>query len=101
MRVLVTGARMWYAINTIRLLARSGHEVFAADSSRLSGGLYSRYLKGKFIYPSVGENSSAFVESVIEKIEELKIDVLCPTFEEGFVFSKYIGRLEGRVNVLV
>ncbi|MBN2218909.1 MAG: ATP-grasp domain-containing protein [Kosmotogaceae bacterium] len=101
MRVLVTGARMWYAINTIRLLARSGHEVFAADSSRFSGGLYSRYLKGKFIYPSVGENSNAFVESVTEKIEELKIDVLCPTFEEGFVFSKYIGMLEGRVNVLV
>lgn len=101
MRVLVTGARMWYAINTIRLLAEGGHEVFAADSNKLSGGLYSRHLKGKFIYPSVSENGEAFVRFVMEKIEEMEIDVLCPTFEEGFVFSKHSDLLQGRVKMIV
>ncbi|HDP77088.1 MAG TPA: ATP-grasp domain-containing protein [Mesotoga infera] len=101
MRVLVTGARMWYAINTIRLLAQGGYEVFAADSKKLSGGLYSRYLKGKFIYPSVSENGRAFVRCLMEKIEELEIGVLFPTFEEGFVLSKHSDLLEGRVKIIV
>jgi len=101
LRVLVTGARMWYAINTIRILAKGGHEVFAADSRKLSAGLYSRYLKGKFVYPSVSENGEAFVRCVLEKIEEMEIDVLCPTFEEGFVLSKHSDLLQGRVKMMI
>ncbi|HPM95425.1 MAG TPA: ATP-grasp domain-containing protein [Mesotoga sp.] len=101
MRVLVTGARMWYALNSIRLLARQGHEVFAADSGKVSGGLYSRYLKGKFIYPPVSEKSDEFIECLLKKIEELKIDLLFPTFEEGFVISRFMHKFEGRVRVIV
>ncbi|HAY98522.1 MAG TPA: ATP-utilizing protein [Mesotoga sp.] len=101
MRVLITGARMWYAINAIRLLARNGHDVFAADSSKFSGGLYSRYLKGKFVYPSVSDDSEGFINEILEKTDEMKIDVIFPTFEEGFVISKYLHLFEGRVKVLV
>ena len=101
MRILVTGARMWYALNSIRLLARDGHEVFAADSGKISGGLYSRYLKGKFIYPPVSEKSDEFIDCLLAKIEELKIDILYPTFEEGFVISRYIDRFRGHVKVIL
>lgn len=101
MRVLVTGARLWYALNSVRLLAREGHEVFAADSSKISGGLYSKYLKGKFIYPAVSGKSDEFINCLLKKIEELDIDVLYPTFEEGFVISRFINRFQGRVKVML
>ena len=67
MKLLVAGARMWYAINTIRFWLEASW-VFAADSSRLSGVFTPDISKGgiHLILQSV-RIAKAFVESVIER----------------------------------
>ncbi|ACR80449.1 protein of unknown function DUF201 [Kosmotoga olearia TBF 19.5.1] len=100
-RVLVTCARMMYALNTIRLLHKEGHEVYAADSVKSAGGLYSRYVKKSFIYPYVSRQSEEFINFILKIVEEHKIDVLLPGFEDAFVISYYKDRFEGKVKLLV
>jgi len=92
---------MMYALNTIRLLHKEGHEVYAADSVKSAGGLYSRYVKTSFIYPYVSEQSEEFIDFLLKIVEEHKIDVIIPGFEDAFVISYYKDRFEGKVKLLV
>ena len=48
MRVLITSSRMPFALDVIRKLGESGHEVFACDSYAASPGSHSRYLTDHF-----------------------------------------------------
>jgi len=100
-KILITGARMWYAYNCINILHRDGHELYVADSSRLSMGLYSKYIKKKFIYPDISEKSEKFIEKILTIIEEHEIEYLLPVFEETHVLSYYKNKLEGKVKVIL
>jgi len=100
-KILITGARMWYAYNCINILHRDGHELYVADSSRLSMGLYSKYIKKKFIYPDISEKSEEFIEKILTIIEEHEIEYLLPVFEETHVLSYYKNKLEGKVKVIL
>ena len=100
-KILITGARLWYAYNSINLLSRDGHEFYIAGSSRLSMALYSKYIKKRFIYPDISEKSEEFIEKILAIIEEYKIDYLLPIFEETYVLSYYIDRLKDKINLMI
>ncbi len=100
-KILVTGVRMWYGFNTIRILSNQGHEVYAAESSRLSMGLYSKYIKKRYFYPDISADSKGFIDKIIEIVEENEIDYLIPVFEETYVLSYYKEALKDKVKILV
>lgn len=100
-RVLVTNARMWYSLNTIRILSRHGHEVYAVDSSRNSGGLYSRYTKERFLTPCLTKRPREYMESIVDIVESRGIEIIVPPYEEVFVLSYYRYMLPDKVKILL
>ncbi|AKI98297.1 hypothetical protein IX53_05980 [Kosmotoga pacifica] len=92
---------MMYSLDTIRILHRDGHEVYAADSVRMSAGLYSRYVKKYFIHPPISEKSDEFIDFLLKVVDEYKIDVIIPGFEDAFVMSYYLDRFEGKAKLLL
>ena len=93
MRVLVTSARMPFALGMIRKLAEEGHEVYATDDYAWSPGSHSRYLAGHFVTPSPRDDTGAFIGEVERLARENSIDVLVPAFEEVFYLSTQWERL--------
>jgi len=100
-KILITGVRMWYAYNSLRILSKAGHEVYVAESSKMSMGLYSKYIKKSFIYPDISKNSEQFIEKILDIIEEYKIEYVLPVFEETYVLSYFKNKLKGKVNIMV
>ncbi|RKX49475.1 MAG: ATP-utilizing protein [Thermotogae bacterium] len=100
-KVLVTTARMMYSLDTIRILHRAGHEVYAADSVRMSAGLYSRYVKKHFIHPKVSEESEKFIDFLLKIVDDYKIDIIIPGFEDTFVLAYYLDRFKGKAKLLL
>lgn len=89
MRVLVTNAKNRISYNIVRSLAGKGIEVYCADFVPRAMCFYSRYSSCHFLYPSPFREQERFVAHLIAKIQELKIDVLMPVFEELFVVAKH------------
>lgn len=77
----------------VRKLASEGHEIFAADDQSLSPGNHSRYLTGRFVYPSPRRDTPGFLAALEWIAREFAIDVIVPTFEEAFYISTQLERL--------
>lgn len=101
MRVLVTNAKNRIAYNVVRSLATKGIEAYCADFVPRAMSFYSKYSSGHFIYPSPFRNQDQFVECLIEKIKEFKIDVLIPVNEELFLVAKYRDEITKHVKMAV
>lgn len=84
MRILVSSSRMPYALDEIRKLGRSGHEVHAVDTFAAAPGSRSRYVADWHVTPSPRYSTRAFVERFREIVHEHDIDLVIPTFEEVF-----------------
>jgi predicted ATP-grasp superfamily ATP-dependent carboligase len=92
-KVLVTSSRMPFALDAIRKLGESGHEVFACDSYEASPGSHSRYLAGHFTTASASEDPQQFASDV-ERIAGVNdIEVVVPMFEEVFYLAAQHERL--------
>ena len=101
MRALVTNGKSRIAYNIVKSLARLGIEVFCTDFVPRAMSNYSRYCAGHFISPSPFTQQEAYVECLIEKIQELKIDVLIPVFEELFLIARHKDELSRYVNLAI
>jgi len=99
MRVLVTNAKNRIAYNIVRSLATKGVEIYCADFVPRAMSFYSKYSSGHFVYPSPFRNQEQFVECLIDKIKELKIDVLIPVYEELFLVAKFKDRFTQYVKM--
>lgn len=84
---------MPFALAMVRKLASEGHEIFAADDQSLSPGNHSRYLTGRFVYPSPRRDTPGFLAALEWIAREFAIDVIVPTFEEAFYISTQLERL--------
>ena len=93
MRVLITSSRMPFALDAIRKLGESGHEVFATDSYESSPGNHSRYLTGHFVTASPAGDPAGFAADVERIASENRIDVVLPMFEEVFYLAAQHERL--------
>ncbi len=88
-RVLVTAARLPFALDTIRKLGEAGHTVFAADSERSAPGLGSKHVEAPLDVPPTYAEPEAFVQRVAEIVETQGVDVVVPAFEEVFLLAKH------------
>jgi predicted ATP-grasp superfamily ATP-dependent carboligase len=86
--VLVTAARTRAAYAIIASLAREGVPVYAADSTARSMSFLSRYVKGRFVYPSPFREPDRFVEFLQRIGADHRISVLIPAMEETYTIAK-------------
>ncbi len=101
MKVLITSSRMPFALGMVRQLAAAGHDVYAADDYGQALGNHSKYLSGRFVYPSPRDETEAFIDEIERILTEQSIDVLIPAFEEAFYLSAQLERLQRAATIFV
>ena len=94
MRVLVTSARMPFALAVMRRLSEAGHEVFSSDTYDAAPGNHSRYVTAHAVTASPRAETGRFVEQIAGFCEQHGVDVIVPTWEEAFYLSTRRDRLE-------
>jgi predicted ATP-grasp superfamily ATP-dependent carboligase len=98
---MVTSARAPHALAFIRSMGERGHEIVAGDSTRLSMGLYSKYVSKRFLYPSVTERPADFLRALDDELSREHYDLLFPTFEEIFLIARQRKRFAALTRVIV
>jgi len=93
MRILITSARMPFALGMIRKLADAGHEIYACDDTERAAGSHSRYVSDHFVTASPRDATEQFIADVERIAGEHEIDVIVPAFEEAFYLSTQHERL--------
>ncbi|HEY8428137.1 MAG TPA: hypothetical protein VIL20_07175 [Sandaracinaceae bacterium] len=99
MVVLVTGSRLFFALEMIRKLGRGGHRVYAADTFRSAPGSRSRHVAASFVVPSPRYDTRGFVDAVEAVASARHVDVIVPAFEEVFYLAKHRARIERYAGV--
>jgi predicted ATP-grasp superfamily ATP-dependent carboligase len=92
-RILLTGARSPCALELSRNLNRSGHTVFAADTSSFHVALFSNSVEKFYAIPSPRYDIEGFISHLSEIITKEKIDLLIPIWEEVMYISLHKDRL--------
>ena len=78
---------MPFALDVIRKLGESGHQVFASDSYAASPGSHSKYLADHFTTASASADPEQFASDVERIVAVNQIDVIVPMFEEVFYLA--------------
>lgn len=92
-RVLVTGARFQPATILVRALHAEGAVVHGSDPYPLSPALHSRALHRLHHVPAPSREPLAFVDAVAAIVSEEAIDLVIPSYEEGFYLARYRERI--------
>lgn len=82
---------MW-ALELARNLHRRGHEVYAADTSTFHLSRFSNAIRKFFVVPSPRFAPQEFIGAVLDIVQEEKIDLLIPIWEEVLYLSKELHR---------
>jgi hypothetical protein len=94
MKVLVTSARMPFALAVMRRLCEAGHEVFSSDTYAAAPGNHSRYVTAHTVTASPRAETERFVEQVGGFCSDHGVDVIVPAWEEAFYLATWRERLE-------
>lgn len=86
--VIVTYCWNRVGYNILRSLSAKGLKVWAADTSRHNICSMSRFCAGSFVYPDPFTDEEGFINSLLEKVNELHPRVLIPTHDEGIVIAR-------------
>lgn len=97
--VVVTTSRMPFALDMIRKLGKQGHAVHATDTFRTAPGGHSSYLEGHHVTASPRYDTERFVDDLLRIVDEHRIDVLLPSFEDAFYILRRAERFEGEVEI--
>jgi predicted ATP-grasp superfamily ATP-dependent carboligase len=95
-KVLVTDAQMRNSLAIIRSLGKAGLHVTAGETTRFATGAFSKYCKGRVVYPDA-KNPDAFVDFMLEKVQEESFDMFIPVTDSTIIpvikrkkeFSRY------------
>ena len=86
---------MPFALDEVRKLGRSGHEVFATDTFRAAPGSHSKYLAEARVTASPRFATAAFVDDIADFVRQRGVEVILPAFEEVFHLTRHRERLGG------
>lgn len=86
--VIITYCWNRVGYNILRSLSDKGLRVWAADTSRYNICSMSRFCAGSFVYPNPFTDEEAFITVLLEKINELRPQVLMPTHDEGIIIAR-------------
>jgi hypothetical protein len=96
-RILVTTARMPFALALLRRLGEAGHELLTSDTYEAAPGGHSRYVSGHFVTPAPRQDPDGFVSEVGRIATERSVDLVVPPWEDVF----YLAALRDRLPVPV
>ncbi|MFQ5729201.1 MAG: ATP-grasp domain-containing protein [Waddliaceae bacterium] len=91
-KILLTGTRLPCALDLARQLHRTGHDVYAADTSSWHVTRFSNAITKFFLIPSPRHFTDDFIDSIVNIVEKEKIDLLIPIWEEVFFLSGVLER---------
>lgn len=89
MRALVTSSRLPHALDLIRKLGRTGHEVIASDTFRAAPGNHSAYVTQRFVTASPRFDTPRFLDDLARILTDHPVDRLIPAFEEVFYIARH------------
>lgn len=92
MNVLMTGARAPVTLDLARHFARSGHDVFLADSIRLPLARFSSVIKKSFVVSQPAAGAERYVDDLVEIVKQNRIELLIPTCEEIYFIASRLNR---------
>ncbi|WP_187274182.1 ATP-grasp domain-containing protein [Paenibacillus sp. N3.4] len=94
LKVLITGGRAPAALELVRLLAAEGCQVHVAESAKKHLCIGSKAVKCWHTVPSPAQNTAGFLATLVQIIENEKIDLLIPTCEEIFYIASGLEKLQ-------
>lgn len=89
MNVLVTCGRFYPSIALVRALHAAGARVDVADPYKLAPALHSHAVDQLHVVASPAKETLRFVEEVAQIVRERAIDLVVPSFEEGYYLARY------------
>ncbi len=93
-KVLVTGGRFDPATAIVRGLYKYGATVHVADSYKMAPALHSHiHATTGHVVPSPARQPILFAEAVGQIVRDHHLDMVIPTFEEGFYLARYADRI--------
>ncbi|WP_344780557.1 ATP-grasp domain-containing protein [Gordonia caeni] len=99
-RLLVTSARMPFAVDEIHKLGEELHRyVVATDTFKQSPGLHSKGVNKRVVTAPPTQQPDAFVDDVIKTIDDEQIDWVLPMFEEVFYLAANREKIQGDRDV--
>ena len=100
-RILLTGGRAPVALELARLFSRAGHVVLMAESVRWPLTRPSRAITRHYQVPPPNRQPDAYVNALLEIIQQEKIDFLLPTCEELFYVAHGYEQLAAHCHLFV
>jgi len=89
LRVLVTGGRFPGATGLVRALHAAGATVDAADAYKLAPALHSEAVEQRHVVAATASDPLQFARDVAAVVRDRRIDLVVPSFEEGFYLANY------------
>ena len=99
LRVLVSEGSSTSAREAITILGLGGHHVEVCDPSPWCLSRFSRFVRKFHGCPSLRDDASGYLAFVEALLASNPFDVLLPTHEQGFLFARVAGRLDGRAGL--
>lgn len=87
LRVLVTGARTFTALEWVRAFAGQGHAVWLADGIPVYAAACCRSARGTLVYPSPRYRPKGFRRALAGIVSAYGIDLVVPSCEEVFALA--------------
>ncbi len=88
MRILISGARAPVCLELLRIFSSAGHEVSICDSISYPLTRFSFKFKKFFKFPPPKQKYAEFKNCILQIQKAEKFDLIIPTCEEAFYFSK-------------
>lgn len=101
MNVLITSARMPFALDEIRKFGGQGYKVYTTDTFRTSPGSHSSAVTEHLETASPRFETRQFIDDIKRIVVEKKIDLLAPQFEEMFYLAAYLPEIAELTEVFL
>ena len=95
--ILVTNGRFPITLDLIRNFSNAGNRVLVAETSRIHYCSASNAVAKNFLIPSPRKNPEEYIDTILNIIEEEKVDLFLPGWEDVLVTSKYLEKFPKNV----
>jgi len=100
-RVLVSEGSSLSARQAVTALGMAGHRVGVCDADPLCLGRSSRFVTHYYRCPAIGKDPWAYLDFVLGILSQGSWDVLFPTHEQAFLFSRERARIPPGIGLAV
>lgn len=97
--ILIFNGRFPAILDCMRNLAYAGHKIFLVETTPHYLSRFSNSVHKHFYIPSFKVSPKAYMKHLVSIIQEHKIDILIPTWEEIFFLAKHLDEIPPTCDV--